>query len=111
MNVAKIQNDATTKPAAGSIGAASPPFEKFVWGAGVECSFLPHINVDQYEWTQHNRFWRDDLKRAREELGLQHLRYALPWHKLENERTSAASSTGRWPTSASPRCKSSASSR
>jgi beta-glucosidase/6-phospho-beta-glucosidase/beta-galactosidase len=62
------------------------PFPHFVWGAGVECSFLPHINVDQFDWTQHNRFWREDLKRAREELGITHLRYALPWHKLEPER-------------------------
>src|SRR3954454_8515065 len=61
------------------------PFKQFVWGAGVECSFLPHLNVDQFEWTQHERFWRDDLKRAREELGITHLRYALPWHKLETE--------------------------
>jgi beta-glucosidase/6-phospho-beta-glucosidase/beta-galactosidase len=62
------------------------PFQQFVWGAGVECSFIPHLNVDQYEWTQHNRFWRDDLKRAREELGINHFRYALPWHRIENER-------------------------
>jgi len=62
------------------------PFKQFVWGAGVECSFLPHLKVDQYEWTQHDRFWRDDLKRARQELGITHLRYALPWHKLEPEQ-------------------------
>ena len=86
MSAARVQNDSTTKANAGSIDAASLPFEKFVWGAGVECSFLPHINVDQYEWTQHNRFWREDLKRAREELGIQYLRYALPWHRLESER-------------------------
>src|SRR5256714_1228553 len=62
------------------------PFQQFVWGAGVECSFLPHINVDQFEWTQHNRFWREDLKRAKDELGITYLRYALPWHKIESER-------------------------
>src|SRR5439155_23674884 len=61
------------------------PFSSFVWGTGVECTFLPHLNVDQLEWTQHARFWRDDLKRACAELGLTHLRYALPWHKLEPE--------------------------
>src|ERR1051325_10139269 len=58
----------------------------FIWGAGIECSFIPHLNVDQFEWTQHDRFWRDDLKRAREELGLSALRYALPWHKIETKR-------------------------
>src|SRR5688572_33486089 len=67
-------------------GVERLPFQQFVWGAGIECSFLPHINVDQYEWTQHNRFWREDLKRAREELGITHLRYALPWHRIEPER-------------------------
>jgi beta-glucosidase/6-phospho-beta-glucosidase/beta-galactosidase len=69
-----------------SRGVEGLPFQQFIWGAGIECSFLPHLNVDQYEWTQHNRFWREDLKRAREELGISHLRYALPWHKLEPER-------------------------
>ena len=58
------------------------PFQEFIWGAGMECSFLPHLNVDQFEWTQHDRFWREDLRRAREELGMTHLRYALPWHVL-----------------------------
>jgi beta-glucosidase/6-phospho-beta-glucosidase/beta-galactosidase len=62
------------------------PITSFVWGAGVECSFLPHINVDQFNWTQHNRFWRDDIRRAREELGITHLRYAFPWHVIEAER-------------------------
>jgi beta-glucosidase/6-phospho-beta-glucosidase/beta-galactosidase len=65
---------------------ASLPFKQFVWGAGVECSFLPHLNVDQFAWTQHDRFWREDLRRAREELGITHLRYAFPWHALEPSR-------------------------
>src|SRR5438067_8935887 len=67
--------------------AAVPPvpITEFVWGAGIECSFLPHLNVDQFQWTQHNRFWREDLKLAREELGINYLRYALPWHVLEPE--------------------------
>ena len=55
----------------------------FVWGAGIECSFIPHLNVDQFDWTQHNRHWRDDFKLARKQLGVQTLRYALPWHKIE----------------------------
>jgi beta-glucosidase/6-phospho-beta-glucosidase/beta-galactosidase len=60
--------------------------EAFVWGAGIECSFVPHLNIDQFEWTQHDRFWKDDFKRAREELGISALRYAFPWHKLEPQR-------------------------
>src|SRR6476659_6269575 len=73
-------------PSNAANGAAQLPFKEFVWGAGIECSFLPHLKVDQYEWTQHDRFWREDLKRAREELGIKYLRYALPWHKIESER-------------------------
>jgi len=64
---------------------ASLPFKQFVWGAGIECSFLPHLNVDQFNWTQHDRFWREDLKRAKD-LGITQLRYALPWHVLEPTR-------------------------
>lgn len=71
----------------GSSAAESELIRKaFVWGAGIECSFLPHLNVDQFDWTQHNRFWRDDFRRAKEELGVSHLRYALPWHKIEAQR-------------------------
>lgn len=57
----------------------------FVWGVGIESSTLPHLDVDQFEWTHHNRFWQDDLRRVVEELGLRHLRYAIPWHYLEPE--------------------------
>jgi beta-glucosidase/6-phospho-beta-glucosidase/beta-galactosidase/glycosyltransferase involved in cell wall biosynthesis len=64
----------------------SLPITKFVWGAGIECSFLPHLNVDQFNWTQHDRFWREDLARAKNELGISHLRYAFPWHVLEPQR-------------------------
>ena len=62
------------------------PFTGFVWGAGIECSFLPHLNVNQFQWTQHDRYWREDLRLAKEELGITHMRYALPWHVLEPER-------------------------
>ncbi len=65
---------------------AQLPFKQFIWGAGIECSFIPHLDVNQFQWTQHDRFWKEDLKRAREELGITHLRYAFPWHKLEPER-------------------------
>src|SRR6476661_6078621 len=58
---------------------------RFVWGAGIECSFIPHLKVDQFEWTQHDRFWKEDFKRAKNDLGLSALRYALPWHKIETE--------------------------
>ena len=88
MQVVKAQSDSATTqaPQTAADAPARLPFKQFVWGAGVECSFLPHLNVDQYNWTQHDRFWRDDLRRAREELGISHLRYAFPWHVLEPQR-------------------------
>lgn len=64
-------------------GVSSLPLTQFAWGAGIECSFLPHLDVDQFRWTQHDRFWREDFRLAREELGVSHLRYAFPWHVLE----------------------------
>src|SRR2546423_13642941 len=62
------------------------PFTQFVWGAGIECSFLPHLNVDQFAWTQHNRYWREDFGLAKNDLGINYLRYAFPWHVLEPKR-------------------------
>src|ERR1700742_1064168 len=61
------------------------PFSQFVWGSGLECSFIPHLNVNQFAWTQHDRFWKDDFKLAREVAGITHLRYALPWHEIETQ--------------------------
>jgi beta-glucosidase/6-phospho-beta-glucosidase/beta-galactosidase/glycosyltransferase involved in cell wall biosynthesis len=43
------------------------------------------MKVDQFEWTQHDRMWREDLRRAKEEAGITNLRYAFPWHVLERE--------------------------
>jgi len=83
------RSDARALPGAAADGGTeieSLPFPSFVWGAGMECSFLPHLNVDQFEWTQHDRFWRQDLRLAREQLGITHLRYAFPWHVLEPKR-------------------------
>src|SRR5258706_15797263 len=84
MNTQVLQSESRqVAPTAAPSSVDSLPFKQFIWGAGIECSFLPHLNVDQFEWTQHNRFWRDDFRRAREQLGITNLRYALPWHKLE----------------------------
>ncbi|HEY1686035.1 MAG TPA: family 1 glycosylhydrolase [Tepidisphaeraceae bacterium] len=80
MNMASMETQAI-KPTHSPL-----PFQKFIWGAGVECSFIPHLNVNQFEWTQHDRFCREDLTRAKDELGITHLRYALPWHEIEAKR-------------------------
>lgn len=56
---------------------------EFRWATGVECSFIPHLSIDQYRWTQHDRFWRTDLELLANDLGCRWLRYALPWHEIE----------------------------
>src|SRR4051812_14938799 len=71
---------------AGQDNSPSLPITNFIWGAGIECSFLPHMNIDQFEWTQHNRYWKEDFRLARNDLGITHLRYAFPWHVLESKR-------------------------
>ncbi|HLL89157.1 MAG TPA: family 1 glycosylhydrolase [Tepidisphaeraceae bacterium] len=85
MNSTIAHSDSAVTPAPRPAVATvdSLPFKQFIWGAGLECSFLPHLNVDQFDWTQHNTFWKEDLKRAKDECGITHLRYAFPWHKLE----------------------------
>src|SRR5438046_1785245 len=84
MNTQVLQSESRQAgPAAAPASVDSLPFKQFIWGAGIECSFIPHLHVDQFQWTQHNRFWREDLKLAKEELGINYLRYALPWHLLE----------------------------
>ncbi len=72
--------DASSQP------APAIPSHPFVWGVGIESSTLPHLDVDQFEWTGHNAVWRDDLTRVAEEMGIGTLRYAIPWHYIEPER-------------------------
>ena len=55
----------------------------FRWAAGLECSFIPHLSIDQYRWTQHDRFWQTDFDLIANDLGCKWLRYALPWHEIE----------------------------
>jgi len=71
---------------AAELGTERMPFKSFVWGVGIECSFIPHLGVDQFKWTQHDRFWKEDLKRCKEELGITHLRYAMSWQDMEPEK-------------------------
>ena len=56
---------------------------EFRWASGLECSFIPHLSIDQYRWTQHDRFWRADFELIANDLGCRWLRYALPWHEIE----------------------------
>ena len=57
----------------------------FRWSTGIECSFIPHLGIDQYKWTQHDRFWRQDFALIGQDLGCRWLRYALPWHEIERQ--------------------------
>ena len=57
----------------------------FRWATGIECSFIPHLGIDQYKWTQHDRVWRQDFELIRGDLGCRWLRYALPWHEIERQ--------------------------
>ncbi len=57
----------------------------FRWATGLECSFIPHLGIDQYRWTQHDRFWRADFELIANDLGCRWLRYALPWHEIERQ--------------------------
>src|SRR3954447_10855538 len=62
-NMTSTKNAIQSNVEVKEVPSRSLPFEQFVWGAGIECSFLPHLNVDQFEWTQHDRYWKDDFKR------------------------------------------------
>jgi beta-glucosidase/6-phospho-beta-glucosidase/beta-galactosidase/glycosyltransferase involved in cell wall biosynthesis len=53
---------------------------------GIESSCIPHLGIDQFQWTQHDKFWKDDFKRAAHELGCKWMRYSLPWHLVEPAR-------------------------
>ena len=63
--------------------AAAESAGSFLWGTGIESSTIPHLDVDQFEWTRHNGVWREDLRLVAGELGLRHLRYAIPWQYVE----------------------------
>jgi beta-glucosidase/6-phospho-beta-glucosidase/beta-galactosidase len=56
--------------------------DSFRWAVGVEGSCIPHLNIDEYEWTQHDRNWREDFKRAAD-LNCRWMRYSLVWHIIE----------------------------
>jgi beta-glucosidase len=59
--------------------------QSFRWAAGIEGSVIPHLGIDQFEWTQHDRRWREDLTLAAQDLQCKWLRYSLVWGKIEPE--------------------------
>ncbi len=61
----------------------------FIWAAGIEDTFVPqtrpgHRSLDEYELMGHYENWRVDLDLCRE-LGLNSLRWGIPWYRVEPE--------------------------
>ncbi|HWQ11421.1 MAG TPA: family 1 glycosylhydrolase [Roseiflexaceae bacterium] len=59
----------------------------FIWAGGIEDTFIPQGRpglrpLEEYELTQHYDQWRDDLRRAAS-LGIQMLRWGVPWYRVE----------------------------
>jgi len=59
----------------------------FLWAVGIEDTFIPQVAsrtgrvLDEYDLTQHYRFWREDLDLAAS-LGIRAMRYGIPWYKV-----------------------------
>ncbi|MBK7215935.1 MAG: family 1 glycosylhydrolase [Candidatus Promineofilum sp.] len=58
----------------------------FFWATGIENTFIPQERpglraLDEYELTQHYRFWRSDIDRVAE-LGVSHIRWGIPWYRV-----------------------------
>lgn len=66
---------------------AGPTAENFSWAVGIEDTFIPQAArttgrvLDEYELTQHYRFWREDLALAAS-LGVRCMRYGIPWYRV-----------------------------
>ena len=61
----------------------------WIWALGIEDTFIGQTNrqertLDEYELTQHYRFWKEDLDAARA-TGATMIRYGIPWYKVEPE--------------------------
>ena len=56
----------------------------FRWAVGIEGSCIPHLAIDEYEWTQHDKKWRDDFRKAAKDLNCRWMRYSLAWHLIES---------------------------
>lgn len=61
----------------------------FIWASGIENSFVPQYRsrqrpLDEYELMGHYEHWRSDLALVRQ-LGINTLRWGIPWHRVEPE--------------------------
>jgi beta-glucosidase/6-phospho-beta-glucosidase/beta-galactosidase len=70
----------------GGAGYAAAVSSGFQFAVGIEDTFVPHAfpghrALDEYELTQHYRFWSEDLGLAAE-AGAGAIRYGFPWYRL-----------------------------
>ena len=61
--------------------------EGFIWATGIENTFVPQTragmrSLDEYELTQHYKFWRSDFDLVAE-TGVQALRWGIPWYRVQ----------------------------
>jgi len=61
----------------------------WIWAVGIEDTFIAQTGrgervLDEYELTQHYRYWKEDLDRVRE-TGVSMIRYGVPWYRIERE--------------------------
>lgn len=59
----------------------------FLWATGIEDTFIPHARpglraLDEYELTQHYRFWKRDFDLAAA-TGVKFLRWGIPWYRVQ----------------------------
>lgn len=63
------------------------PDSGFLWAVGIEDTFIPQVRpglrrLEEYELTQHDRFWKEDLDRVAAS-GARGLRWGIPWYRVE----------------------------
>ncbi len=61
--------------------------QNFYWATGIEDTFIAHVHpgyrlLDEYEHTQHYRFWKSDLDLAAG-TGIKLLRWGIPWYRVQ----------------------------
>lgn len=61
----------------------------WAWAVGFEDTFIAQTAqgerpLDEFELTEHYRYWREDLDRVRAS-GVTMIRYGIPWYKVEPE--------------------------
>ena len=67
-------------------GIATSAAGSFVWGVGIEATFVPqarlgHRALDEYALMGHDHLWRTDIDRIAG-LGVRAVRYGIPWYRV-----------------------------